>query len=148
MKHQIHTEITINADVKTVWAILTDFENYPNWNPFIKSISGTIKVGERFQADIGAFKFKPTTKVFIPEQELTWLGRFILPWIFDGRHSFLLKANNDGTTTFIQKEAFFGILVPFMKKKLNTEIKEGFEAMNVKLKELAETKQDVRKTQQ
>lgn len=140
MKHQVYTEIVINADKKTVWSIFSDFEKYPNWNPFIKSLSGTIKVGERFQADIGAFKFKPTTKVLKPEQELTWLGRLLLPGIFDGRHSFLLIQNEDGTTTFIQKETFSGILVPFMKKKLNTEIKDGFTAMNTKLKELSEKK--------
>lgn len=140
MKHQIHTEITIQADVKTVWSIFSDFENYPNWNPFIKSIKGNIKVGEQFEAEIGTFKFKPTTKVFNHEKELTWLGRMILPGIFDGRHSFQFKANENGTTTLIHKEDFTGILVPFVKKKLDTEIKQEFKNMNEKLKELAEKK--------
>lgn len=138
MKHQLHTEINIDADVKTVWSIFSDFENYPNWNPFIKSIKGEIKVGERFQAEIGTFKFKPTTKVYNQEQELTWLGRLFIPGIFDGRHSFVFKENIDGTTTLVHSEAFSGVLVPFMKKKLNTEIKAEFESMNEKLKELSE----------
>ena len=140
MKHQISTTITIHATVETVWNIFTKFEDYPNWNPFIKSIQGTIKVGERFQATIGGMKFKPTTKVYTPNQEFTWLGRLFIPGIFDGRHSFLFQSNNDGSTTLIQKEGFSGILVPFMKRKLDTEIKQGFEAMNEKLKELAEEK--------
>ncbi|MDG1331999.1 MAG: SRPBCC domain-containing protein [Crocinitomicaceae bacterium] len=138
MKHQLHTEITINADLKTVWSIFSDFENYPNWNPFIKSIKGEIKVGERFEAEIGTFTFKPTVKVYIQEEELTWLGRLFIPGIFDGRHSFTFSENEDGTTTLIHGEKFSGILVPFMKKKLNTDVKEGFESMNEKLKELAE----------
>ncbi len=138
MKYQLHTEIIINADIKTVWSIFTDFKNYPNWNPFIKSIEGEIKVGERFQAEIGSFKFKPTTKVYNQEEELTWLGRLLIPGVFDGRHSFQFKENSDGTTSLIQSERFSGILVPFMKKKLNTEIKANFESMNEKLKELAE----------
>ena len=106
MKYQLHTEIIINADIKTVWSIFTDFKNYPNWNPFIKSIEGEIKVGERFQAEIGSFKFKPTTKVYNQEEELTWLGRLLIPGVFDGRHSFQFKENSDGTTSLITKRAF------------------------------------------
>ncbi|MFK7787736.1 MAG: SRPBCC family protein [Crocinitomicaceae bacterium] len=139
MKHQLHTEININADVKTVWSIFTDFENYPNWNPFIKSIKGEIKVGERFEAEIAKFSFKPITKVYDYERELTWLGRGFIPGIFDGKHSFIFTKNDDGSTTLVQSEVFRGILVPFMSKKFKAEIKEGFEAMNSSLKELAET---------
>jgi len=138
MKHQLHTEISINADVKTVWSIFTDFENYANWNPFIKSIKGNIKVGEKFQAEIGNFSFKPTTKVYEEQRELTWLGRLLIPGIFDGRHSFVFTEKPDGTTTLVQSESFSGILVPFVKKKLNSEVREEFEAMNKSLKERAE----------
>ena len=35
---QISTEIEINAPVETVWSILTDFDKYPDWNPFVKSV--------------------------------------------------------------------------------------------------------------
>ena len=108
MKHQLFTEITINADVKTVWAIFSNFENYPNWNPFIKSIQGEIKVGKQFTAEIGNFSFKPTTKIYKHEREFTWLGRLLLPGIFDGRHSFIFTENMDGTTTLIQSETFQG----------------------------------------
>lgn len=138
MKHQISTQIVIHKDVRTVWATFTNFENYPNWNPFIKSITGQIKVGEKFNAEIGTMKFKPTTKVYIENKEFTWLGKLFIPGLFDGRHSFQFESNSDGTTTMIQKEDFRGILVPLMKKKLNTEIKQGFEAMNERLKALVE----------
>lgn len=138
MKYQLNTEITIDADVKTVWSIFSDFENYPNWNPFITSITGEVKVGDRFKARIGNFTFKPTTKVFNHEQELTWLGRLFMPGIFDGRHSFVLKENADGSTNFVQSEEFNGVLVRFMRKKINTDVKAGFESMNEKLKELSE----------
>ena len=41
----IKTEMKIKATTVKVWTILTDFKNYPNWNPFIKSIVGDVKVG-------------------------------------------------------------------------------------------------------
>mgnify|MGYP003113237647 CR=1 FL=1 len=137
MKHQIITSITINADLKTVWEVFTDFESYPNWNPFIKSIKGEIAEGKKFHAEIGGMKFKPTTKVFKLE-EFTWLGRLFIPGIFDGRHSFVFEETKDGKTLMIQKEHFKGILVPLMRKKLDTEVLDGFKLMNAELKELAE----------
>ena len=38
MTKQIKTSIHINATKEKVWEILMDFEKYPEWNPFIKSI--------------------------------------------------------------------------------------------------------------
>lgn len=138
MKHHIHTQINIEANSETVWEILTDFDAYPNWNPFITSIEGKLELGARLKADIGSFTFKPTVKKLEKGKELTWLGRLLFPGLFDGRHTFECIPKSDGSTTFIQKEAFSGILVPFLKKKLDGETKEGFEVMNKRLKEMAE----------
>jgi hypothetical protein len=138
MNHQINTSVIINAKSSTVWKVLTAFERYSEWNPFIKSIQGKIEVGTKFHAEIDTMKFKPTTLVYDENKEFTWLGQLILPGIFDGKHSFILQDNNDGTTTLIQKESFKGILVRFMKKKLDNDILNKFKQMNDKLKEIAE----------
>ncbi|PTB91085.1 SRPBCC domain-containing protein, partial [Marivirga lumbricoides] len=45
MTKQIETSIRIKALSETVWDILTDFEKYPQWNPFIKSVKGEVKEG-------------------------------------------------------------------------------------------------------
>jgi len=45
MKH-IETCIDINAPVARVWAALTDFEAYPEWNPRSR-ITGVAAPGER-----------------------------------------------------------------------------------------------------
>ena len=58
--------------------------------------------------------------------------------IFDGEHKFELTDNRDGTTTLVQSENFIGILVPLFKKTLDNNTRRGFEAMNKKLKEMAE----------
>ncbi|OFZ67284.1 MAG: hypothetical protein A3D92_18010 [Bacteroidetes bacterium RIFCSPHIGHO2_02_FULL_44_7] len=138
MAFQISTSILINAPREKVWAIFSDFKAYPNWNPFIRSITGDLAVNKKFKAEIGTMKFSPTLKVFETNSELTWQGRLLFPGIFDGKHTFLLLENELGGTTFIQKEEFRGMLVPFLKKKLRTEIVAGFEDMNKKMKELVE----------
>lgn len=47
MATEIKTEILINAAPEKIWAILTDFDNYPNWNPFIKTIEGRVEIGSK-----------------------------------------------------------------------------------------------------
>ena len=140
---QITTEIEINASVEKVWAILTDFKKYPQWNPFIKSIDGEIIEGASFevtleQPDSKPMVFKPKCLKFEKNKEFQWLGHLFIPGIFDGEHIFSLLDLDNGKTKFTQKENFKGLLVPFLWKQLNTKTRAGFELMNEKLKELAE----------
>ncbi len=140
---EIKKEVLINATPEKVWAVLTDFENYPAWNPFIKSVEGKAEVGSKItvtimqSADKGT-TFKPTVLTVVAAKELSWLGRLLLPGIFDGKHKFELIDNRNGTTTFRQSEKFSGILVPLFKKQLENNTAMGFEGMNKKLKEFAE----------
>lgn len=145
MAKEIKTDILINATPEKVWTILTDFSNYPNWNPFIKSIKGEVKVGSKITARIeppeaSGMTFKPNVLTFEPNKELSWLGHLLFAGLFDGEHKFELIDNGNGTTTFKHSEKFRGILVPLFKKQLDYNTKKGFEEMNEKLKELAEQK--------
>lgn len=143
MAKEISTSIIINASPQKVWRILTDFENYHTWNPFITSISGTPEVGGKITAHLqppGAkgMTFKPKVLVFETEKEFRWLGHLGIPGLFDGAHRFQLIDNGNGTTTFIQSERFRGILIPLFRKMLDTNTKNGFTAMNEQLKIRAE----------
>ncbi|MFN8349260.1 MAG: SRPBCC domain-containing protein [Spirosomataceae bacterium] len=143
MAKQISTEITINAAPQKVWAILTDFDNYSHWNPFIKSITGPVAVGKTITARIEppeaqGMTFRPTVLAFEVNREFRWRGQLFLPGLFDGEHSFQLTDNGDGTTTFRQSELFEGILVPLFKKMLDINTVNGFNLMNEALKKLAE----------
>ena len=44
---KLTTEIIINAAPQKIWSILTGFEQYPTWNPFITSITGDVGVGNK-----------------------------------------------------------------------------------------------------
>lgn len=139
----INTEIQINAPIETVWDVLTDFDHYPNWNPFIKSISGKLEVGKTLKVTIqppnsGIMRFKPRILELATKQKIKWLGHLLVPGIFDGKHSFELIPVGDGRTRFVQSEEFKGLLVPLMASKLNRDTRKGFEEMNQSLKTEAE----------
>ena len=42
----IETAIDISASAERVWDVLTRFDAYPGWNPFITSITGIPREGQ------------------------------------------------------------------------------------------------------
>jgi hypothetical protein len=81
----------------------------------------------------------PKKLAFDSRQQLRWIGKLIINGIFDGEHVFLIRDNNDGTSTFIQFEQFKGILIPFMKKMLDKDTLKGFNQMNETIKKRCES---------
>lgn len=142
-KHHLQTEIEINAGVEQVWEILTDFSAYPEWNPFIRVIHGVperaARLKVRIQAnDAKAMTFRPKVLVADVGRELRWLGRVVLPGIFDGEHRFFIQPLTDGKVLFQHSELFSGILIPLFRDSLERDTRRGFEEMNLALKLRAE----------
>lgn len=141
---EIYTSIEIEATPKEVWKALTDTDRYSQWNPFIKRINGELKEGatiEVFIQPVGekGMTFRPKVISCIPGQELRWLGKVFVPGLFDGEHGFEIEDLGEGKVKFIHKERFQGLLVPFLKSKLNNGTRKGFEAMNQALKSYVES---------
>lgn len=139
---ELRSEIDIDAPPSAVWKVLTDFASFPNWNPFIREASGSLKVGERLRVRIHppggrAMTFRPKVLVCDENRELRWLGHLLVPGLFDGEHIFALEPR-DGGTHFVQREEFNGIFVPLMWSSLDENVRQGFEEMNRALKDRAE----------
>ncbi len=140
---EIRTEITINAAPDKVWRVLSNFRDYPNWNPFLRWLDGDVAVNNKIVVRIeppgaNGMTFKPVVLKLDKNKEFRWLGHMIIPGLFDGEHIFELIDNGNDTTTFVQREQFKGILIPLFKKMLDINTKQGFELMNKVLKERVE----------
>jgi hypothetical protein len=125
-----------------VWAVITDFAGYAEWNPFIRRIAGELREGARLEVRIQppqarATTFKPTIRFVEPNRELRWLGRLLLPGIFDGEHSLSIEPLESDRSRFVQSERFSGILVGLAKGTLQ-KTDSGFEQMNAALKDRVE----------
>jgi hypothetical protein len=132
----------IAAPVQTVWAELSAVAAYAEWNPFITTFQGELVAGSRLKVRIvppggRPMTFRPTVTVVEEGKRLEWLGRLVLPGVFDGRHSFLLEDMGDGSTRLTQAEEFSGVLVPFTRSVLE-RTHAGFAAMNEALRLRAE----------
>jgi len=140
---EILTNIEIDAPVDAVWSVLTDFAGYGRWNPFIRQISGELRRGAQLQVTLGPpgkrpLRFKPIVQLVEPQKALHWLGHLLFTGLFDGEHIFELEAAGPNATRFVQREKFSGILVGLFRKNLDTDIKNGFIAMNEALKKEVE----------
>jgi hypothetical protein len=140
---QLHTSIDIDATSERVWEVLTDFAAYPQWNPFMPEVIGTPRVGERLKVRLQpsggrGMTFQPTVLTADPGRQLRWLGRLLLPRVFDGEHSFTIEPVGDHQVHFVQQERFRGVLVRFMAGSLDRHTRPGFQQMNQALKRRAE----------
>src|SRR2546428_4699786 len=136
---ELRTEVETDAPAERLWAVLLDFERFPDWNPFIRSIRGQALVGSRLDVLLGAsgtrpMRFRPTVKAVVPNRELRWLGRLGLPRLFDGEHFFQIEPLGPMRSRFVQRERFRGLFVPLLARSLNRDARPGFAEVNPALR--------------
>jgi hypothetical protein len=71
-------------------------------------------------------------------RQLRWLGRLLVPGLFDGEHRFTIRPLGDGQVRLVQQEDFRGLLVPLLAGSLDRRTLPAFEQMNQALKRRAE----------
>ncbi len=141
---ELHSEIEIDASAESVWRILTDFSSYPQWNPFIRRISGEAKTGERLEVRLEppesrGVTLKPKVLTIEPNRELRWLGHLLVPGLFNGDHTLAIEPLEENRARFVQREAFKGFLVPLLARSLDNNTRRGFKEMNRALNGRPET---------
>ncbi|MHB8135714.1 MAG: SRPBCC family protein [Anaerolineaceae bacterium] len=141
---ELCTKIEISASAEKVWQILTNFPQYPEWNPFITSVSGQAIVNEKVDVSIHSFskkiKLHCTIVRVVPNKLLVWEYHVTHPILFRGEHHLSIEAIDVERVCFIDSEIFNGILVFTQAKDLDTNTKQGFVAMDQALKTRAERK--------
>jgi hypothetical protein len=140
---ELHSEIEIDASAELVSGVLTDFASYPEWNPFVRKISGEPKVGECLEVRLEppggrSITLRPTVLKAEPERELRWLGHLWVSGLFDGEHSLTIHRLGEDRVRFVQAETFRGVLLPLFARSLDDGTRRGFEEINRALKERAE----------
>jgi hypothetical protein len=136
--YSIETSVDIDAPPQRVWAALTDFDSYPEWNPTLKGMRGEPKVGARLTYEDDRRTFSPTVREVEKNRELRWEGHTRVVGVFDGEHSFILEELPDGRTRFTQSEQFRGVAVLFFTETLHGETAPSFHAMNAALRDRVE----------
>ena len=134
---EIHTQIDIKATAERAWHLLLDFNNYSQWNPFIRQINGTPNVGTKLEIHLqtaGGKKriYRPTITKVEPYHELRWYGKSFIPGIFNGERIFTIETReaNQNHILFLHREIFTGLAVTLAGDRLDTDMYQSFEKMN------------------
>ena len=138
------TSITINASAQKVWQVLMNHKDYPNWNPFIKQITGDPQEGASIQVTLQPenkkpMEFSPIVLNNEAEKEFRWLGHLFVKGLFDGEHFFKLEEIDANKTKVIHGENFTGIMASVLLSMIGESTQNGFVAMNNSLKNKVES---------
>lgn len=140
----IRTNLTIAAPPERVWAVLTDFAAYPQWNTIISRVRADVHEGAaiRFRMKIeGTPELGFTARIIrcAPGRELAWRGGApLLPSVAWGEHYFRLAPAGEGTE-LAHGEDFGGLLGFAVRGPVHRQITRTYDAFNRALKTRAET---------
>lgn len=138
---ELETEVLFDAPVENVWIVLTDNEKYFEWNPFIISSTGKMKLGARItnvMVNQGSETiFTPIITEYKENEALEWLGSG-LGGMFKGTHYFRLTESEDGKTKMLHGEEFSGLLSGLIMRMIANDTQANFGLMNEALKKRVE----------
>lgn len=138
MKKEIITEIVLNASAEQVWNVLTDFNRYHEWNPFLVESRGEAIAGTRLENTMlngdKKMKFKPQILTVEKNNYFDWLGHLFIKGLFDGHHYFRILPISENQVKLIHGEDFSGILSSWVLGKIGDQTRENFVRMNMALK--------------
>ena len=136
----VETEVTINANPQTVWAVLDDLPRYGEWNPIIPHLAGRttlgqVVVGELVIPNLPTPPLTPTINRVVAVREFRWITD--VPGEFSAEHIFELHPTSDGTH-LIHREVFGGPAAEHMADAIRTLIKPAYEGFDQAIKARAE----------
>lgn len=132
----IRTETLIPATPAQVWAVLTDFAAYEQWNPLNIKAAGEARPGARIRTTFLNPAGRPgatitqtvTLTTCEPERALAWSGS--VPLLFKGRHHFTLSPEGEGTR-LLHGEDLDGLITRgFTPERLARDFVPHYEAVN------------------
>jgi hypothetical protein len=114
----VHEEVVVTAPRELVWRLLTDFDGYETWNPYITSASGEARQGERITLRLEPQHDGPQTVecdvINVKElRKLYWRCRDYVPGLLDREHTFRLLPLGDDRVKLVYDGRWEGIFVPF-----------------------------------
>jgi uncharacterized protein YndB with AHSA1/START domain len=122
-------ELEIAAPPEVVWEVLTGFEQWPKWNPEVKSmkIDGPVAPGTEFRWKSGPGTIVSTLEQVDPPRYIRWRGRTLS---VKAIHEWRLEPANGGTRVETD-ESFSGFLARLfhgsLQKTLDRSTESGLE---------------------
>jgi hypothetical protein len=136
--YTVQSEITLPASARRSWEVLTDFAQYPQWNPYLPRVEGALEPGQAISFTLVDGNFSEPMELGAqiggvnPPEELYWEGTLGIQGLHDTRHVFRLIALDNGDTQLKHFEEFRGLLPMVLpdREQRTTHTRRAFEGMN------------------
>ncbi|MEM9693200.1 MAG: SRPBCC family protein [Myxococcota bacterium] len=136
--HTIYTDIAIAASPDEVWAVLTDFDQMPNWSSTLQGIDGELADGAMVIVNfdlMGTLLEVPHTLIYEPEEMMFGWADPVQG--FEGivdDHAYTVARTDGELTLFVQTDAFVGTDDSVTTASLAQQLLPLYEAFNRELK--------------
>jgi uncharacterized protein YndB with AHSA1/START domain len=129
-------ETQIDADAQTVFAVISALDQWPSWNPDVKSVQvqGPVQPGTVFRWKAGPSSLTSTLQVVDPPREIAWTGTTMG---IKAVHVFRFQAG-DGGTLARSEESWEGVLASVLKGYSRRTLEKGIRSVLAHLKAEAE----------
>lgn len=143
MRRDLASKVDLRADPARVWSTLASLSDWAEWNPVIPSIEGELATAARLRLELELPDRAPHTlraevMRVLPQRELSWILRLVVPGLLDCEHRFLLAPLDEAAlqegTRVIQRLRVSGILVPFVWSRLRRQLGAALQQSNAGLK--------------
>jgi len=145
-------KVIINAPVSLVWQVLTDLQNYPQWNLFTVKVESDLTLGSAVDLYLPKPKRESKSeakkdalmcqreylKVFAPQENLAWGMVMKHRWILEAQRDQRLEIIDANSCSYVTTDSFKGLLTGTVMKNQGQWIKDGFDSVAFALKARAE----------
>jgi uncharacterized protein YndB with AHSA1/START domain len=109
-------EAVIDAPIERVWAVLTAIEEWPSWNPDVKSaaLDGPFAEGSTFRWKAGPGTITSRIEHLDPPRLVTWTGKTLG---IQAVHVWRLE-EQDGRTRARSEESYDGLVARVLRRPL------------------------------
>ncbi len=137
------TTFAVAAPASRVWEALTAVDRYPEWNPQIPRLRGSLRPGERIDLQLALAGRPPMDLTATIEDAradalLTWRGHLVAPWLFEGYRRFEIEPVAPEQVRVTHVEDVHGVLAPLFGMVLGSRVQASHDALNAALKARAE----------
>jgi uncharacterized protein YndB with AHSA1/START domain len=129
-------ELAIDADPQAVFAVIAAIDQWPSWNPDVKSVSveGPVQPGTVFRWKAGPSSLTSVLQVVDPPREIAWTGTTMG---IKAVHVFRFQPSGGGTLAR-SEESWEGLLPSLLKGYSRRTLDKGIRSVLAHLKSEAE----------
>lgn len=138
-------EVEIDAPAGVVWEVLTDLDNYPQWNPFCIAVASTLEMGAPvhmtladYSGGTGTFPYTEYVCAVVPERLLAWELRPTAESAQAARRDQVVEPIDETRCRYYSTDAFLGEEAHRIMADSGEWVKRAFDDTAVALKKRSE----------